>query len=240
MPCSVVLCSLKLGASGNVSYACCACLSGVSSVFVLFFVFFLQSCLLQRLILPVVGSFWFPVRWGTFNNVVCFWNKTCHHWYSALKNVGQERWYRQSLYQFSCERTCRTSTEASVTGKGGSTEMWRGKGAGTWLSKLGGECRCCAVCLCRGTGEVSGGSQLFCSWRGLPMIPDSLDHALRWVKNLPSCVPQGFFKVQYLHGLFVLLSLHGLALRFLTLSPLSWNRPYWFFFFFLISGFKSH
>lgn len=143
MPCSVVLCSLGLGASGSVSYACCACLAGVSSVF-----FFSFSLVFHR------GSF--CLLWAVFGppsdgahlttcELVCFWNKTCHHWYSALKNVGQKRWYWQSLYQFSCERTCRTSTEASVTGKGGSAEMWRGKGAGLSVSKLGGECRCCAV-----------------------------------------------------------------------------------------------
>lgn len=58
---------------------------------------------------------------------------------------------------------------------------WRRAAAGLDVSKLGSEYSAVLLpvggCVFKlGGREVSGGCQLLCSWRGLPVIPDSLGH----------------------------------------------------------------
>lgn len=53
---------------------------------------------------------------------------------------------------------------------------WRKAAAGLDVSKLGSEYSVGGCVFKLGGREVSGGCQLLCSWRGLPVIPDSLGH----------------------------------------------------------------
>jgi len=73
-------------------------------------------------------------------------------------------------------------TEASMTGKGGSTGGW---GAGLGVSKLGSECQHCASSckwLCvyhEGMGEGNGTCHSLCSRRGFSVNSSFQGHALR-------------------------------------------------------------
>lgn len=61
---------------------------------------------------------------------------------------------------------------------------------------------------------------LLSSWSGLPVIPGSLDHALRWVYNFLSCLPTGrYFSNCYFHAVSLLAVCCAVFLRVGTQLP---------------------